>query len=192
LRRKQVDLMTKPSSICVYCGSTTDVAERYRTAATALGRIAGENGIDIVYGGSRNGLMGLVADAALAAGGRVIGVLAQAIVALEVVHGALTETLVVDTMHQRKQAMADRADAFVILPGGLGTLDEGIEMLAWKQLGLHNRPIVLVNIGGYWDPLLAMLDRAGAENFLYGRQKPLFQAVPDIADVLPAISADLQ
>ncbi len=184
--------MTKPSSICVYCGSASDVAEPYRAAATALGRMAGENHIDIVYGGGRLGLMGLVADAALAAGGRVIGVLPQAIVALEVAHGALSETVIVDTMHQRKQTMADRADAFVILPGGLGTLDEGIEMLAWKQLRFHDRPIVIVNIAGYWDPLLAMIERATDEKFIYERTRPLFRVVSEVAGVLPAIIGDLR
>lgn len=179
--------MKKLSSICVYCGSTIDVAQSYRDAAVALGDTIGEQGIDLVYGGGRNGLMGLVADAALAAGGRVIGIIPQSIVALEVGHGALTELVTVDTMHQRKQAMADRADAFVALPGGLGTLDEVIEMLAWKQLGLHDQPIVILNVGGYWDPLLAMFARAADENFIYARGKQLFRAVSEVDEVLPAI-----
>ncbi len=184
--------MTKPSSISVYCGSTTDVAQCYRDAATQLGRTFGEHGIDTVYGGGRNGLMGLVADAALAAGGRVIGIIPQSIAALEVGHTALTELVTVDSMHLRKHAMAERADAFVVLPGGLGTLDEALEMLAWKQLGLHDKPIVILNTAGYWDPLLAMFARAVNENFIYERQRALYRAVPDVAGVLPAIVADLR
>ncbi|HTJ63139.1 MAG TPA: TIGR00730 family Rossman fold protein [Alphaproteobacteria bacterium] len=183
--------MLKPSSICVYCGSAEDVAQPYKDAAAELGRIAGENGIDVVYGGGRSGLMGLVANAALLAGGRVIGVLPQAIVAMEVAHGALTETIVVDTIHRRKQTMADRAEAFVILPGGLGTLDEGMEILAWRQLRFHDRPVVIVNVDGYWDPLLAMLERAAAEGFIYARGKTLFRVVTQVEHVLPAIAAQL-
>jgi uncharacterized protein (TIGR00730 family) len=180
------------SSICVYCGSASDVAQPYRDAAAALGRTIGGQGIDLIYGGGRNGLMGLVADAALAAGGRVIGIIPQSIVALEVGHGALTELVTVDTMHQRKQGMADRADAFVVLPGGLGTLDEAIEMMAWKQLGLHDQPVVILNVAGYWDPLLAMFARAADENFIYAKGKRLFRAVSDVSEVLPAIIDELR
>jgi uncharacterized protein (TIGR00730 family) len=183
--------MTIPSSICVYCGSASDVAQSYRDAAAELGRTFGSRGIDTVYGGGRNGLMGLVADAALAAGGRVVGIIPQSIAALEVGHDALSELVTVETMHQRKLMMAERADAFVVLAGGLGTLDEALEMLAWKQLGLHDKPIVILNIGGYWDPLLAMFARALDENFIYERQRELYRAVPDVAGVLPAIAADL-
>jgi uncharacterized protein (TIGR00730 family) len=183
--------MKKPSSICVYCGSASNVAQAYKDAATELGRVAGKNGIDVVYGGGRSGLMGLVADAALEAGGRVIGVLPEAIVKMEVAHGALTETIIVDTIHRRKQTMADRAEAFVILPGGLGTMDEGVEMLAWRQLDFHDRPIVILNIGGYWDPLLEMFERASAEKFIYARGKPLFKAVSRVEDVLGAIAQQL-
>ena len=183
--------MTNPSSVCVYCASATDVAQPYREAAVALGRTLGGQGIDTVYGGGRNGLMGLVADAALAAGGRVVGIIPQSIAALEVGHTELSELVTVETMHQRKLMMAERADAFVVLPGGLGTLDEAMEMLAWKQLGLHDKPMVILNIGGYWDPLLAMLTRAAAENFIYERGRALYRAVPDVAGVLPAILADL-
>ncbi len=184
--------MTNPSSICVYCASAIDVAQPYRDAAVQLGRTLGEHGIDTVYGGGRNGLMGLVADAALAAGGRVVGIIPQSIAALEVGHLSLSELVTVETMHQRKLMMAERADGFVVLPGGLGTLDEALEMLAWKQLGLHDKPIVILNIAGYWDPLLAMLARAVDENFIYERQRALFRTVSDVADLLPAIAADLQ
>ena len=183
--------MTNPTSVCVYCASAINVAQPYRDAAVALGRTFGSQGIDTVYGGGRNGLMGLVADAALAAGGRVIGIIPQSIAVLEVGHTELSELVTVETMHQRKLMMAARADAFVVLPGGLGTLDEALEMLAWKQLGLHNKPIVILNIAGYWDPLLAMFARAVDENFIYERRKALYQAVSDVAGVLPAIAADL-
>lgn len=183
--------MTLPSSICVYCASAIDVAQSYRDAAAELGRTLGSQGVDIVYGGGRNGLMGLVADAALAEGGRVIGIIPQSIAALEVGHLSLSELVTVETMHQRKLMMAERAGAFVVLPGGLGTLDEALEMLAWKQLGLHDKPIVILNVAGYWDPLLAMLARAVDEHFIYERQRALYRAVSEVAEVLPAIAADL-
>jgi uncharacterized protein (TIGR00730 family) len=180
------------SSICVYCGSAADVAQPYKDAAVSLGRLAAEQGIEIVYGGGRVGLMGLVADAALAAGGRVTGIIPRHIVEMEVAHRTLTELVVVETMHQRKQMMADRADAFAILPGGLGTLDEAFEILTWKQLGLHDKPIIVVNIAGYWDPLLALVRHGVGEGFIRPRHAGLFTDVSDIEALLPAVRAAMQ
>ncbi len=181
--------MPLPNSICVYCGSAADVAQTYRDSAVLLGRLAGEHGIEIVYGGGRVGLMGLLADAALAAGGKVTGIIPSHIVEMEVAHRTLTELIVVDTMHERKQMMADRADAFAILPGGLGTLDEAFEILTWKQLGLHAKPIVIANIDGYWGPLMALLRHAVDKGFIRSAHAELFMEVTEIEALLPALSA---
>jgi uncharacterized protein (TIGR00730 family) len=181
--------MTLPSSLCVYCGSAADVAQSYKDAAVLLGRLAGEQGVEIVYGGGRVGLMGLVADAALAAGGKVTGIIPRHIVEMEVAHQTLTELIVVETMHQRKQMMADRADAFVILPGGMGTLDEAFEILTWKQLGLHNKPVIVANIDGYWEPLLALVRHGVAAGFVRPRHAELFTEVMAIDVLLPLLTA---
>jgi uncharacterized protein (TIGR00730 family) len=180
--------MPLPASICVYCASSTLVAQTYKDAAVEFGRAAAERGIDIVYGGGRVGLMGLLADAALAAGGRVTGIIPGHIVEMEVAHQTLTELIVVDTMHERKMMMFDRSDAFVILPGGLGTLDETLEILTWKQLGLHGKPVILANIDGYWDRLLAVIDHGVDEGFIRPHHARLLQEVKDI----PAIFAALE
>ncbi len=179
-------------AICVYCGSAANVAQSYKDAAVTLGRLAGEQGVEIVYGGGRVGLMGLVADAALAAGGAVTGIIPRHIVEMEVAHRTLTELIVVETMHERKHMMASRADAFVILPGGLGTLDEAFEILTWKQLSLHDKPIVVANIDGYWDPLLALVRHGVDEGFVRPRHAGLFTEVTEIGAVLPAITAGLR
>ncbi len=180
--------MTKPPTVCVYCGSSADVAQVYRDTAANLGRLLAENRIGVVYGGGRVGLMGLLADAALAAGGAVTGIIPRHIEEMEVAHQMLTELVVVDTMHQRKRLMVDRSEAFVILPGGLGTLDEAFEILTWKQLGLHDRPIVIVNIRGYWDPLLALIRHAVREGFIRAQHATLFREVTEVRAVLPALA----
>ena len=180
--------MSLPSSICVYCASSADVAQSYKDAAVELGRAAAERGIEIVYGGGRVGLMGLLADAALAADGRVTGIIPGHIADMEVAHQTLTELIVVKTMHERKKMMFDRSDAFVILPGGAGTLDEMLEMLTWKQLGLHSKPIILANIGGYWDPLVAVLRHAVDEGFIRPQHAGLLREVADIPAVLAALA----
>src|SRR6185503_522242 len=136
-------------SVCVFCGSSSRIADAHRTAAAELGTLIAARGLRLVYGGGRIGLMGVLADAALAAGGEVVGVIPQFLVDLEVAHTGLTELRVVPTMHDRKRAMFELADAFVVLPGGLGTLDETIEIVTWKQLGLHDKPVVLVEVGSF-------------------------------------------
>jgi uncharacterized protein (TIGR00730 family) len=181
--------MTIPRSLCVYCGSSTGAAPAYRQAAAAIGHLLGENRIDVIYGGGRVGLMGVVADAALAAGGRVVGVIPRHIVEMEVAHEKLSELHVVATMHQRKKMMVDRAEAFLVLPGGLGTLDETFEILTWKQLGLHDRPVVLLNVEGYWDPILAFIDHAVAQGFIRERHARLFQVVDQVDAVIPLLAA---
>jgi uncharacterized protein (TIGR00730 family) len=179
--------MTLPSSICVYCGSSADVAQSYKDAAVQLGREAGERGVEIIYGGGRVGLMGLVADAALAAGGRVTGIIPSHILEMEVAHQTLTELIVVENMHQRKMMMFERSEAFVILPGGLGTLDEAFEILTWKQLGLHRKPIIVANIDGYWDGLLALVRHGVDEGFIRPQHARLFTEVGDVAAILSAL-----
>jgi uncharacterized protein (TIGR00730 family) len=180
--------MSLPSSICVYCGSSADVAQSYKDAAVHLGREAGERGVEVIYGGGRVGLMGLVADAALAAGGKVTGIIPRHILEWEVAHQTLTELIVVENMHQRKMMMFERSEAFVILPGGLGTLDETFEILTWKQLGLHNKPIIVANIDGYWDGLLALVRHGVDEGFIRQRHARLFIEVGDVAGILSVLS----
>ena len=153
-------------SVCVFTGSSAGIRPEYREAARDLGRLLAQRGIGIVYGGAHVGLMGAVADAALDAGGSVIGVIPQALVAKEIAHTGLTELRVVASMHERKAMMADLADAFVTLPGGLGTLEEFFEVLTWAQLGLHGKPCGLLNVCGYFDGLLTFTDHAAAEGFV--------------------------
>lgn len=150
----------------MYCGSSGGARGEYRAAARDMGTAIAEAGFRLVYGGAQVGLMGVVADAALAAGGEVIGVIPQCLMDREVAHRGLTELHIVATMHRRKHMMADLADAFIALPGGYGTLDELCEVLGWAQLGLHRKPIILLDIAEYWQPLFAMLDRAVQEGFL--------------------------
>ena len=152
--------------VCVYCGANVGTRPTYAEAARRLGRVLGERGLGLVYGGGNVGLMGVVADAALAGGAGVIGVIPRALVERELGHQGITELRVVETMHERKAVMAELADAFVALPGGLGTLDELFEALTWAQLGLHQKPIGLLEVDGFFAPLVAFLDRAVAEGFV--------------------------
>jgi uncharacterized protein (TIGR00730 family) len=162
----------KLSSICVFCGANPGSRPLYLETARHLGVTLAQRGIDLVYGGSNIGLMHELAEAALGAGGRVIGVIPRLLVEREQAHRGLTELHVVDSMHQRKALMEQRADAFIALPGGLGTLDEMFEMLSWSQLGLHAKPCGLLNVNGYYDKLVAFLDHATQEAFL----RPQFRA----------------
>ena len=151
--------------ICVYCGSRDGVGSHFAKAAEDVGKGIAERGMGLVYGAGDVGLMGRVASAAMAAGAPVIGVIPQHLMDREVGKADLTELIVVDNMHQRKMLMFERADAFVALPGGPGTLDELIELLTWRQLGLHERPAHLLNLNGYWDPLIALLNSTVAHGF---------------------------
>jgi uncharacterized protein (TIGR00730 family) len=182
--------MAMIKSVCVYCGASARVAEVHREAARQLGTLLARAGIQLVYGGGRVGLMGLVADAALAAGGRVVGIIPEHIKVLEVDHGALTELVVVDSMHARKRLMVDRSDAFVVLPGGLGTLDEAFEVLTWRQLRLHDKPVVIVDVAGYWAPLLHLVEHLKTEGFLTGNTAGLFRVVDTVDRVLEALRAE--
>jgi uncharacterized protein (TIGR00730 family) len=153
-------------SIAVFCGSSFGVASAYREAAREVGRLLGQRAIRLVYGGGHVGLMGVVADACLNAGGRVIGVIPQALADKEVAHRGLTELRVVGSMHERKAVMAELSDAFLALPGGYGTWDELFEALTWSHLGIQNKVCGLLNVNGYYDSLIAMMDRAVAEGFI--------------------------
>ena len=152
--------------ICVFCGSRFGVRPAYRDAAEGLGRLLAARGIELVYGGGNVGLMGAVADACLAAGGEVTGVIPQALMEWEVGHTGLTRLEVVDSMHTRKARMAELADGFIALPGGLGTFEELFEMLTWAQLGFHGKPVALLDVDDYYAPLAAMVARGVSEGFM--------------------------
>ena len=182
------------NSICVFCGSSAGDDPRYRDAAEALGRILAERQIELVYGGGNVGLMGVLADACLAAGGAVIGVIPEALVGKEVAgrhvdHRALTRLEVVDSMHARKARMAELADGFVALPGGFGTFEEFCEILTWGQLGFHAKPVGLLNVAGFYDPLLALFDHAVAEGFLREQNRAMALADIDSERLLAAMAA---
>ncbi|MDR3515161.1 MAG: TIGR00730 family Rossman fold protein [Azospirillaceae bacterium] len=179
--------MSGVASVCVYCGAASGIGEDYKRAAHALGSAIADRDWQLVYGGGRVGLMGIVADAALSRGGSVIGIIPSHIQRREVEHLGLSELHVVDSMHTRKRMMVERADAFVVLPGGLGTLDETFEILTWKQLGLHAKPIIIVDIGGYWRPLLAAIDHAQSQGFLQPGYHALFSVVEQIEDVFAVL-----
>jgi hypothetical protein len=172
--------------ICVYCSSSA-VGNRNAAVEQEVRVFGGElarRGIALVYGGSSRGLMGALADEVLAAGGRVIGVVPKALEGREAAHRGLTELKVVSSMHEREQAMFDLADAFVAFPGGFGTMEEIIEMLTWKQLGIHGKPVVFANIGGYFDPLLAQFDRAIASGYARAEDKILYAVASDSRSIL--------
>lgn len=152
--------------VCVFCGSSAGLRPEYANAAQGLAITLARRGLGLVYGGGNVGLMGVLADSMLRAGGEVIGVIPQSLVAREVAHHGVSELRVVETMHQRKALMCELSDAFIALPGGFGTLDEFFEILTWAQLGIHGKPSGLLNVSGFYDPLLAMLDHAVVEQFL--------------------------
>ncbi len=177
----------KIQNVCVYCGSSSNVDDKYKTAATKMGQLIADEGWGVVYGGGRVGLMGLVADAALDKGASVVGIIPEHIQEREVEHNELTELHIVDTMHVRKQMMVDKSQAFVILAGGLGTLDELFELLTWKQLGLHDKPIVIVNIDGYWTQMLSAIKHIAGEGFMRDEDLGLFVSVDSVEEVPSAI-----
>ena len=163
--------MAEVTSLCVYCGSSSGKHPEYAEQARAFGAEMARREITLVYGGGNVGLMGVVADAVLAGGGKVIGVIPRQLVDREVAHAGLTELQVVDTMHQRKTRMFELSDAFVALPGGFGTLDEMFEMLTWSQLGLHSYPCAFLDVRGYYAPLRGMMDHMVGEGFVRAVQR---------------------
>lgn len=173
-------------TVCVYCSSSTSGTRNaaVETEIRLFGSEIARRGIALVYGGSSRGLMGALADAVLAAGGRVIGVVPKALEGREAAHRGLTELKVVSTMHDREQAMFDLADAFVAFPGGFGTMEEIIEMLTWKQLGIHGKPVVFANVGGYFDPLLAQFELAIAAGYARAEDRILYAVAENTNGIL--------
>lgn len=172
-------------SICVYCGSADGLSEHYLSAARETGRCLAENGIDLVYGAGKTGMMGAVADSALHFGGRVIGVVPESLNLPALIHGSLSRLDVTPDMHTRKARMSALADAFIALPGGFGTLEELFETLTWAQIGLHAKPIGLLNTQGYYNPLLHLIDHAIREGFIYPEHRALL-----VEDSAPAALLD--
>jgi hypothetical protein len=175
--------------VCVFCGSNAGTRPGYAAAARALGAALGRQGLGLVYGGGNVGLMGILADATLAAGAEAIGVIPEGLVAKELAHRRLTELRVVRSMHERKALMADLADAFLALPGGFGTLDELCEVLTWAQLGLHRKPCGLVDVEGYFRPLLAFFENAVAEGFVPAAHRGLLLTDADPERILDRLAA---
>lgn len=178
-------------ALCVFCGSRSGMKPGYLQAARELGQQLGQRGWRLVYGGGNVGLMGALADSALAAGAEIVGVIPESLMRREVGHQGLTELHVVPTMHARKQLMAERADAFVALPGGLGTLEELFEVWTWRQLGYHQHPLGLLNVEGYFDPLLAFIEHSVEEDFVSVQQRDLLHVAGNVSALLDAIEADL-
>ncbi|HSU05407.1 MAG TPA: TIGR00730 family Rossman fold protein [Acetobacteraceae bacterium] len=176
--------MPKIRAVAVFCGAHPGDDPIFRQAAAALGHGMAKAGLRLIFGGGRVGLMGAVADAALAAGGEAIGVIPEFLTMREVAHSGLTELIVTDSMHTRKQRMFELSDAFVTMPGGLGTLDEAIEIITWRQLGLHDKPILLCDVAGSAAPLRAIIDAAVARGFALPDVRRLFEVVPDVPAVL--------
>ena len=176
-------------SICVYCGSRPGNSPEFTTIAKQVGTWIGTNGGQLIYGGGRNGLMGTVADATLAAGGRVIGVIPKALVDKEQAHRGCTELHIVDTMHERKRLMAERADAFLALPGGIGTLEEFFEVWTWRQLGYHDKPIGLLNMNGYYNSLITFLQSSVSSGFM---SESLMQLISVDAQAKPLLERLVQ
>ena len=174
-------------TICVYCGSSSKSKPVFQETAKQTGQVLANNQWGLVYGGARVGLMGIVADHVLQGGQDVIGVMPENLIEWELEHKGLTELIKVESMHERKMEMVARGDAFVILPGGLGTLDETFEVLTWKQLNLHDKPIIFVNVQGYWDHMIALIEHVVKEKFALESSSKLYQVVNSPKDIPEAL-----
>ena len=183
--------MKKPFSVCVYCGSRVGETPAFADAARAVGQWIGANQGQLVYGGGNNGLMGIVADATLQSGGRVVGIIPKALVEREFAKRDCTELHVVDSMHDRKRMMAERADAFLALPGGIGTFEELFEVWTWRQLGYHDKPIGLLDAQGYFAPLLSFLRTSVEHGFMNDWQMDLLRVGTEPAALLAALAQDV-
>ena len=177
-----------PQSVCVFCGSASGNDPKYHEAASAFGTAVAESGIRLVYGGGKTGLMGAVADAALAAGGKVTGIMPQHLVDREIAHTGLSELITVKSMHERKTLMSDRSEAFVSLPGGAGTLEEVMEQWTWAQLRIHAKPIAFLNVGGYFGPLFTMIDQMVAAGFMQARFAEMVIKANDAPTLIKALA----
>ncbi len=187
-----------PASICVFCGASRGLPEAHVELARHLGRHLSEAGVTVIYGGGKRGLMGSLADAVIESGGRLVGVIPRFLVDVEVAHEGVGELLVVESMHARKHLMAERADAFLVLPGGIGTLEEAVEILTWGQLGLHAKPLLFLDPDGYWDALLALLNSMERLGYLRVPAERVLYRVPRVEEVLetlrsihPAVTPEL-
>ena len=176
------------AAICVFCGAADGDRAIHRAGAARLGTLLAEAGVRLVFGGGRAGMMGAMADAALAAGGEVVGVIPRHLMELEHAHPEATEMHVVDSMHSRKQKMFELADGFATLPGGIGTLDETFEIITWKQLGMHDKPIVVVDSDGYWEKLDGLIAATVAAGFTSPETRTLYAMVPSVDEVLPTLA----
>lgn len=174
-------------TVCVYCGSSSHVDDSYKETAHQVGTALARRRMRVVYGGGHVGLMGILADSALKAGGEVVGIIPEHIRAREVQHDHLTELHVVDSMHTRKRMMVERSDAFVILPGGIGTLDETFEILSWRQLGLHTKPVVIFNKDGFWDSLIDLMDHLVAHGFAPRENYLSYKVAHDVDEMFTAL-----
>lgn len=179
--------MAELNSVCLFCGSSEGANGRHRRTAAHFGRAVAQAGLRLVYGGGGIGLMGIAARAAMDAGGQVVGVLPEDLEQLELGMHDITELIIVDSMHARKKKMFDLSDAFVVLPGGVGTLDETVEMITWGQLRLHNKPIILVNDDSYWQKFIELLEHVIAEGFAPARTAGIYSVVDNIDQTLPKI-----
>lgn len=192
MSKKEENIMTKIKSACVYCGTGHNVSQIYKDIAAQLGAAMAQSKVRLVYGGGRVGLMGIVSQACFSAGGEVVGIIPEHIQDKEVMNDDVTELFIVDSMHTRKKMMVDKSDGFIVLPGGFGTLDETFEILTWKYLGLHDKPIVLVNVDGFYDPLLKMVDHMVDSGFTPFWHRSLYQVVETPEDAIVALSAQTE
>jgi len=175
------------TSVCVYCGSSFGSDPAHEAAATRLGQLIAESGLRLVYGGGSVGLMGTVANAALEAGGKVTGIIPHFLEEREVMLDTLEDLVITQDMHERKHLMFQRSDAFIALPGGIGTLEEAVEMMTWAQLGQHRKPVVLANINGFWSPLLELLDHMRAQGYIRPDTEVPYHVARTVDDVLPML-----
>jgi len=175
------------AALCVYCGSAVGTTPSHRDAADRLGRVLAEARVRLIFGGGRVGMMGVIADAVVRHGGKATGIIPTFLEAREVGHRGIDDLRIVDSMHVRKQLMFELSDAFAILPGGYGTLDETFEIVTWRLLGMHAKPIVIVNQDGYWDPLIALIDHCRRQGFVSER-RDLYHIVSDVEEILPLVA----
>lgn len=181
----------KPSKVCVYCGSSIGNEPAFEEAADRFGQILAQSGVGLVYGGGGIGLMGVIARAVLREGGHVTGIIPGFLQKREIRFDDVSELIVTETMHERKQRMFEMSDAFVALPGGIGTLEETVEMMTWAQLERHSHPIVMANLQGFWDPLVELFDHFIERKFAHSRLRSLYSVVDKVEDILPRIKAAL-
>lgn len=183
--------MKKLNSVCVYCAMRDGAKSIFKNSAIKLGEALADNDITLVYGGASLGLMGAIADATLNKDGKVIGIIPEVLKEKEVAHTGLTEQHFVNNMHTRKKMMAEKSDAFIVMPGGFGTLDETFEIITWKQIGLHNKTIIILNIDNFYQPFIEMVNHLVENKIVGGNPKELFTVVNTVEEIIPAINAEI-